>query len=212
MNRTITLPSSCGLALAALFLPSLARAAEPVTSDKATTHVELSSDTPGTELIQHQGTAYGTGYVGGRSASITTFYLERVCRAPCSATVPTEGHYFVDAPGMHAQDFELPAGVRDEKLRVKGASSLPLVLSLWGTYLGGVTAASGGITWAVLGDRMPSSLQTATLIGGGVLVVGVAGLILFPRTHIYDQSGTRVGSTDSKPSSGIKFSGNGFVF
>jgi hypothetical protein len=212
MNRMITTRASCALALVALSFPATVHAAEPVTSDKATTHVELSSDTPGTELIQHAGTAYGTGTVGGRVANITTFYLERICRAPCTANVPTEGHYFVDAPGMHAQDFELPAGARAEKLQVRGASSLPLTLSLWGVYLGGVSAATGGIVWGVMGDRAPSSMQTLTLVGGGVLVAGIAGLILSPRTHVYDQSGAQIGSVDTKRSSGIRFNGNGFVF
>src|SRR5260370_8169576 len=100
MNRMITTRASCALALAALSFPTTVHAAEPVTSDKATTHLELSNDTPGTELIQNAGPAYGTGTVAGRVANITTFYLQRICPAPCTPNPPTHAHPSATPPPL----------------------------------------------------------------------------------------------------------------
>ena len=183
-------------------------------SPDATTPVRVTSDWPNTEVVRHLGTSYGTGVVAGRTASITTFHLEKLCRAPCAATLPTEGSYYVDAPGMHARGFELPPGSRSLDVRVKGASSTPLVLSYYATLLGGVSALTGGLLWGILGSREgadPSAFQAMTFLGGGVMVAGIAGLVLLPRTHVETADGARLDARASAPRRAT-FTGNGFSF
>ena len=180
------------------------------TSADATTEIRVTSDWPHTELIRHLGTSYGTGVVGGHTAAVTTFHLEKVCRAPCTATLLTEGSYFADAPGMQAREFLLPPGSRSLDIRVRGVRHTPLVASLWGAMMGGATAIVGAGMWALFGSsegeldsrrnaqgqleyyRKPpntTAFQTMTFVGTSVLLVGVAGLILFPRTHVETSDG-----------------------
>jgi hypothetical protein len=198
--------------------------------------VRITSDWTDTEVIRHLGTSYGSGYVGGRAATVTTVHLERLCRTPCSTSLPTEGTYYADAPGMQAREFRLPAETKSLKVRVTGASSTPLALSYWATLLGGTAALTGGILWGVFGSMDGTSLsrtdaagnvqsyrepydtsayRTLTLVGGGVMIAGIVGLVLLPRTHVETDSGVRLDASASSRSaspSRVRFTGSGFVF
>ena len=188
-------------------------------SADATTEVKITSDWPDATLIRHLGTSSGTGYAGGRAVTITTVHLEKVCRLPCTANLPTEGDYAVDAPGMHARGFKLPVGNRSLDLRVEGANVAPLYVSSLAATLGGTTALLGGIFWAVLGTgtdysgrpRDPSAWQTMTFVGAGVMVAGIIGLIYFPRTHVLSSDGVKLDARASRPPK-LQFTGNGVVF
>ena len=226
-------PLSLSAALALTLFSSNALADQaaqaPVTSPDAKTVVKLTSDWPKTELINHLGTSYGTGTVGGRSASVTVLHLEKLCRAPCTTALATEGSYYVDAPGMHAGKFELPPGSKSIDVKVRGARQTPLVLSSWGVVLGGATALTGGLLWGLLGSgsttegrtdangkfeyydkpRDTSAFQAMTFIGGSVLIAGIAGLILFPRTHVESEDGTRL---DASAKTKTRFTAQGLLF
>ena len=226
-------PCAAALALAMLSTNALADVnGEATSSPDAKTAVTVTSDWPKTELINHLGTSFGTGTVGGRSATITTVHLEKVCRVPCSTALQTEGNYVVDAPGMHARSFELPAGSKNLDIKVRGASHTPLALSYWGVLLGGSTALAGGLLWGLLGSHTSlesrtsasgkleyydkpmdtSAFQAMTLIGVGVLAAGVAGLIFLPRTHVETNDGTRLDASAPPPPAKARFTGQGFVF
>jgi hypothetical protein len=140
------------------------------------------------------------------------------CRTPCTATVPTEFRYRVSGPLMHTRDFRLPVGSRSLRLRVTGASVIPLKVSEVLTFLGVFGASIGGPFWiagAVGSDDTSRTFydagQTATLISGGVIVLGIAGLLLFPRTHVETVQGERLDAR-AVPSQRPHFVGNGFVF
>ncbi len=184
------------LALAVPFTLTLALGSTPAHAEEpradSVTHVALQSDWDGTVLVRHLGSSVGVGYAAGRSVTVTTAHLERVCRAPCSAELPTESTYVVDAPGMNTASFELPPGAKAADVRVKGASQLPLTLSGTAAFVGLLGGMVGGIFWGVgsasESDGRPSSMasdgRTVTFLGIGTLAVGIAGLIFFPKTHV----------------------------
>ena len=210
-----TTPSRLAVAVTTSLLASLAHArpaaaAEPEAappSATAHTNVAISSDWEETAVLRHLGTSYGVGTVGGRTASVTTVHLERVCRAPCSAKLETEGSYIVDAPGMNPARFELPAGVQRVDVRVKGASQTPLTLSYVGAVTGGVLALTGGLLWGVLGsgtDAVTGQPRDAgpwpmlTIGGASLLVAGIAGLVALPRTRVESGEGARLDASTKK--------------
>lgn len=207
MKSTSRLAASVAAVLVS-FAAARPAAAEPqAPSASAQTDVAVSSDWEDTAVLKHLGTSYGVGTVGGRTASVTTIHLERVCRAPCTAKLDTEGSYIVDAPGMNAARFELPAGARRVDVKVKGASQTPLTLSYVGAVTGGVLALTGGLLWGVLGsgtdaatgkprDAGPWPMLT---IGGAVLLVGgITGLVALPRTRVETGEGGRLDAAAKK--------------
>jgi hypothetical protein len=205
-------PLALGLASVLAVAPSVARAQS---TPEATTDVKIRADWEGVELIRHLGTSYGYGTVGGRAASITTIHLERICRLPCTATLENEGSYVVDGPGMNPRAFELSPGARTASLSVRGASQWPLTLSAYGVVIGGVTALTGGLLWGLFAasdsalDTSP--YQAMTYAGAGALVLGVAALILLPKTHVEEPDGARLDARAATPT-GPRFTGNGFTF
>lgn len=220
--------SSIGSVVFALlsFVSISARADEPsqeiASTSSAATTVTLASDWDKTVLYRHAGTSYGTGYVAGRAASVTTVHLEKICKLPCTARLSPNGSYIVDAPGMAARVFEVGASTQPQQLQVKGASSALLAASLWGTILGGSVAIAGGTTWALIGNgedafgnkRDASPYQILTFTGAAVAAVGIVGLILLPRTHVESIEGERLDARADQPTTTARarFTGNGFVF
>lgn len=188
----------------------------PANTPQSTAEVKISGDWHGAELLQHLGTSYGVGSVGGRAASITTIHLERICRLPCAATLDSEGSYIVDGPGMNARRFELEPGTKRASLGVHGAPQWPLTLSAYGVLLGGVAALSGGILWGIIGANEPgsdvSAFQITTIAGASVLAAGIVGLIFLPRTHVESGDGTSRLDASRTPAPKLRFTGNGFLF
>ncbi len=241
MNTSHTLSTAFFPAALLCALSSLspdAQAAEPAARSDATatTRLHITTDWGQGELIQHLGTSYGTGYVGGRSASVTTFHMQRLCRLPCDVDVATEGNYYVDAPGMLARQIAIPAGALQLDAKVHGASQAPLTLSLVAVYIGGIAAIAGGVAWAAgvadpttetkyIGGSganaqwgpvtTPSKYETlvpaVTIAGSGVLVAGIAGLIFFPRTHVEASDGGRLDARARPSQKGIGVSPQGFT-
>jgi hypothetical protein len=188
----------------------------PTTTTQSSAEVKISGDWHGAELLQHLGTSYGVGSVGGRAASITTIHLERICRLPCAATLDSEGSYIVDGPGMNPRRFELEPGTKRAALGVHGAPQWPLTLSAYGVLLGGVAALSGGILWGIIGANEPgsdvSAFQLTTIVGASVLAAGIVGLIFLPRTHVEAAEGGSRLDASRTPAPKLRFTGNGFVF
>lgn len=223
-GRTMTTSARFAVAVSTGFLtlacsarPAAAEPTAPPPSATAQTHVAITSDWEDTAVLRHLGTSYGVGMVGGRSASVTTVHLERVCRAPCTAKLDTEGSYLVDAPGMNAAQFELPAGVSRASVRVKGASQAPLTLAYLGVVTGGALALTGGLLWATLGSgtdaitgrpREGGPWPMLTLGGAGLLVAGVAGVLALPRTRIETGAETR----DQARRASLRLTASGVTF
>ncbi len=187
----------------------------------ATTRLHITTDWGSGELVQHLGTSYGTGYAGGRAVSVTTFHMQRLCRLPCDVEVATEGNYYVDAPGMLAREFRVPAGTETLDMKVKGAPTWPVGLSLYGgVYLGGLAALGGGLGWVMLSksstpgtwEQYGGTVQAVTFVGSGLLVAGIVGLIVTDRTHVEAGDGSRLDARAQPARSGIGVSPQGFTF
>jgi hypothetical protein len=165
-------------------------------SAASVTRLRIESDRPDNELVRHIGTSYGTGSVNGKSVSLTEIHLERVCRLPCTADVPTESTYYVDGPGMAGRSFAIPPNTKQMSAHVKGADGWPLVLALYGGVGGGGAAfLTGGLLWAINGS---DSYAALTVVGGLVLVGGIAALVMLPKTHVESADGTRL-DANAKP-------------
>ncbi|MCL2777271.1 MAG: hypothetical protein FWD73_04640 [Polyangiaceae bacterium] len=201
--------------------------AQAISSPNATTDIVLTSDWPNTMLTHEVGTSVGTAAIGWRTGVVTMVQSENVCRAPCRATVPTEGAYTVNASGMQARKFNLPVGSQALRLHVTGASPLPKTLSWIGFTIGMSFAILGGTLWATQGyinstssdddtysgKSSTSPYQIMTFAGAGVMIASIIGLIVSPSTHVDADNGERL---DAKltpaPRSGVRFTPAGFTF
>lgn len=172
-------------------------------------------------------------WVGALRQSLPSTSNSSVAR-PAQPLFQPKGSYYVDAPGMDSRNFRLPPDSKALRVRVTGASATPRILSGWAIVLGGAAAITGGILWGVYGaaddvqlattdsagkvqyhreSNDTSAYQTLTFVGGGVLIAGVVGLILLPRTHVDTESGVRLDAHASRPAtSRVRFTANGFVF
>ncbi len=184
----------------------------------ATTKVKILSDWPGTEVIRNLGTSYGYGSIGGRGVSITVLHFERLCRAPCTGALQTEGRYFVEAPGMQARAFRLPPGSHPLDINVRGGNGVALgALTLSGT-VSALVGITGGVLWGVFGSKRDSqgapydttNYQAMTFIGGGVLVASIVGLVLLKRTHVETADGVRLDASASR--SKVRITASGLTF
>ena len=184
-------------------------------SADAITRIRIHSDWAGSELVRKLGTSYGSGTVNGRYASVTTVHTERVCRAPCTADVPTEGEYVVQAPGMVGRAFSIPPDTKRLEARVKGAPAWPLYLSTYvGVYGGALAFVPGAVLWGINGDSF-SFAKPLTVVGGLVLVAGIAGLVFLPRTHVESKEGVNLdanAATKPKEKKSFVLTTQGFVF
>lgn len=188
----------------------------PSGTPEATTKVRVASDWEDSVLIQHLGTSFGTGVVNGRAASVTTLHLAEMCRVPCTANVPTEGRYYVDAPGMNAREFRVPVGAKSVDVDVRGVSQAPLTLSAFATILGGAATLVGAPLWAALPDEsgVTDTMRTVTIAGVAVLAAGIVGLVVLPRTQVeLTEPGRGDARAVMKPrASSVRFTGSGVVF
>src|SRR5687767_5711520 len=91
-------------------------------ADAPVVHVHIDSPDPKVELVRLAGVSQGTGYVGGRAATLTTIHLENMCRAPCDLQVPGgyANKFFVAGDGITASDaFDLASYKDSVNLKVK---------------------------------------------------------------------------------------------
>lgn len=186
-------------------------AASGVGAHDARTRLRVESDWPGSELHRKLGTSYGAGTVNGRYASVAVVHTERLCRAPCTADVPTEGEYYVDAPGMMSQRLSIPPTSRRLDAHVTGAAAWPLGLALYGGVgLGGALALTGVILLAAT-----DSSAAAPLTGVGLVLLagGITALVALPRTRIESTDGARLDAQGKRPPNGsVTLTPQGFVF
>lgn len=174
------------------------------------TRLRMESDWPGGELIRNVGTSYGTGTVNGKYVSVVAVHLERICRVPCTADVPTESTYYVDAPGMAGRRFAIPPNTKRLNAHVKGAEAWPLVLALYGGVAGGgAVFLTGGLLWAIDGS---SGYVALTVVGGLALVAGISALVMLPKTHVETDDGTRLDARHKPAKTTPQLTMQGLVF
>ena len=175
----------------------------------AMTRLHLDSDWAGSEIQRKLGTSYGSGTVNGKYATVTVLHFERVCRAPCVADVPTEGEYYVDAPGMAPRKFAIPPNAKRLDAHVKSAPAWPLALALYGGVGVGVTLAiTGGVLLAVSDS---SAAVPMTVVGVLLLAGGITALVLLPKTHVESADGARLDAS-AKPQKSVQLTAQGLVF
>ena len=175
----------------------------------AMTRLRLDSDWAGSEIQRKLGTSYGSGTVNGKYATVTVLHFERVCRAPCVADVPTEGEYYVDAPGMAARKFAIPPNAKRVDAHVKSAPAWPLALALYGGVgVGASLALTGGLLLALTDS---SAAAPMTVVGVLLLAGGVTALVLLPKTHVESADGVRL-DADAKPKKSFQLTAQGLVF
>ena len=221
------------LAVALLFaLP--ARAGEPKPEEAPRlVPVNLPAPKNGPEIVLHQTIAFipqgrglsGADGLGFRSASLSLH--NRVCTAPCTATLPTDGVFFVNGPLIvRSSAFRLRAKGDSFTLTVYPGSYPGRVTSILFTVIGlGLLATAGGL----LGDaatteeqyknrpgNLPSSFDPTSIdrerntaiglaISGGIgAVAGLIG-ILVTRTVVTPEPGTHRESSIKPVPGGIVF-------
>lgn len=175
----------------------------------AMTRLHLDSDWAGSEIQRKLGTSYGSGTVNGKYASVTVLHFERVCRAPCVADVPTEGEYYVDAPGMAARKFAIPANAKRIDAHVKSAPAWPLALALYGGVgVGATLAITGGILLAMTDS---SAAAPMTVVGVLLLAGGITALVMLPKTHVEGADGALLDAS-ARPRKSLQLTAQGLVF
>ena len=175
----------------------------------AMTRLHLDSDLAGSEIQRKLGTSYGSGTVNGKYATVTVLHFERVCRAPCVADVPTEGEYYVDAPGMAPRKFAIPPNAKRLDAHVKSAPAWPLALALYGGVgVGATLAITGGVLLAVSDS---SAAVPMTVVGVLLLAGGITALVLLPKTHVESADGARLDAS-AKPQKSVQLTAQGLVF
>ncbi len=162
----------------------------PAPRDAGAPVLRLKSNWPETQLYEHLGSTFGQGYIGGRSASITTVYLRKVCDLPCAAPLRPDGDYFVDAPGMRARRLRLLSGEGAGEATVEGAPVWPIYLSVAGIAVGGSLTLLGSLLW--ISSARAGVFPVLTLLGLATLGAGIAGFVLAPSTEITSASGRKL--------------------